>query len=168
MSDSFNLLGGQAGLQESGDLPPDEFLTIVEVSLGKPFKPRQQWSAWNPTCKERDNSNLQAPVPSCVIGENIVCALKHSRLVVASTSISRSILRVAFMSAQFRLSYSSCVRLPFAIRGVTCGTVIQELPDAFVDAKGITPYDEGATKYLRCVNTREAPKELLVGLVLMY
>ena len=34
MSDSFNLLGGQSGLQESGDLPPDEFLTIVEVRVG--------------------------------------------------------------------------------------------------------------------------------------
>lgn len=33
MSDSFNRLGGLAALQESGDLPPDEFLTIVEVTL---------------------------------------------------------------------------------------------------------------------------------------
>lgn len=32
MSDSFNTLGGMLDLQESGDLPPDEFLTVVEVS----------------------------------------------------------------------------------------------------------------------------------------
>ncbi|CAM9844326.1 unnamed protein product [Ascophyllum nodosum] len=30
LSDSFNLLGGQFALQESGDLPPEEFLTVVE------------------------------------------------------------------------------------------------------------------------------------------
>lgn len=33
MSDSFNRLGGQVALQETGDLPPDDFLTIVEVKL---------------------------------------------------------------------------------------------------------------------------------------
>lgn len=32
MSDSFNQRGSQFALQESGDLPPDEFLTVVEVS----------------------------------------------------------------------------------------------------------------------------------------
>ena len=31
LSDSFNILGGQSALQDSGDLPPDEFLAIVEV-----------------------------------------------------------------------------------------------------------------------------------------
>ena len=76
MSDSFNFHGDQAGLQESGDLPPDEFLTIVEVSLGKPSKSRQQWSAWNPTCKDRDSSNLQVSVPRRDLsnwGECILC-----------------------------------------------------------------------------------------------
>ena len=76
--------------------------------------------------------------------------------------------RCFHMSAQFRLSHSSCVRLPFAVRGIVCGTVIQELPDVYVDATGITPFDEGTTKYLRCVNTCKAPKELLVGLILMH
>ena len=37
MSDSFNQLGDKESLQESGDLPSDEFLTIVEVSPTPPM-----------------------------------------------------------------------------------------------------------------------------------
>ena len=32
MADSFNFRGDLSDLQDSGDLPPDEFLTVVEVS----------------------------------------------------------------------------------------------------------------------------------------
>ena len=50
---------------------------------------------------------------------------------------------------------------PTPFHGIICGTLNQELPEIFVNTTGITPLDEGATKYLRCVNTREAPKESL-------